>query len=68
MLQTWQNILDEKNIEIDNWQEPTAQHRELYSMLRSDLNEKELQKEGIYVNLRGFPGGSDGKESACKMQ
>ena len=34
---------------IDNKWKPTVYHREFYQMLCSDLNEKEIQKEGIYV-------------------
>ena len=34
-------------------------------VIHTDLNGKEVQKEGDTCICTGFPGGSDGKESAC---
>ena len=33
--------------------------------IQTDLNGKEVQKRGDICICTGFPGGSDGKESAC---
>ena len=43
--------IEQNNEEMGNPQEPTVQRRELYSVLCGDLNEKEIQKEGIYVYI-----------------
>ena len=36
---------------IDNGSEPTLQCGELYTIICSNLNEKEIQKEGMYIYI-----------------
>ena len=51
-------------LKMNNQQGPTVQHKELCSMLHRSL-EKRRWFGGEWKHVWGFPGGSDGKESAC---
>ena len=48
-----------------NEREPAVQHRELYSVLRGGLNEKQIPQRGDACIYMDFPGGSDSKDSTC---
>ena len=48
----WDGHIYTTMYKIDNYCKSTIQHQEIYSMLCGDLNEKEIQKEGTYVNTQ----------------
>ena len=56
-IETWRLASNTTVCRIDNWWEPTVEHRELYSALCGDLNGKETQK-GEDICIGGFPDGS----------